>query len=128
MNLNDYRGKMGRLVDAGALLRAIDGSSNNGKPAGSDMRVPNVVVAPGKEQVVDLAKFFVDGEKFYYIVKLAPTTVADAKIVNNTQLVVTGVEPGVTTATIEVHNEDSQVINKQSIAITVRKTTGHGWM
>ena len=128
MNLNDYRGKMGRLVDAGALLRAIDGSSNNGKPAGSDMRVPNVVVAPGEEQVVDLAKFFVDGEKFYYIVKLAPTTVADAKIVNNTQLVVTGVEPGVTTATIEVHNEDSQVINKQSIAITVRKTTGHGWM
>jgi subtilisin family serine protease len=122
MKLNNYRGKMGTLIDAGALLEAIKGG------AGSDMRVPNVVVAPGEEQVVDLAKFFVDGEKFYYIVKLASTTVADAKIANNTQLVVTGVEPGVTTATIEVHNENSQVINKQSIAITVRKTGGNGWM
>jgi subtilisin family serine protease len=122
MKLNNYRGKMGTLIDAGALLEAIKGG------AGSDMRVPNVVVAPGEEHVVDLAKFFVDGEKFYYIVKLASTTVADAKIANNTQLVVTGVEPGVTTATIEVHNENSQVINKQSIAITVRKTGGNGWM
>ena len=122
MKLNNYRGKMGTLIDAGALLEAI-------KSAGSDMRVPNVVVAPGEDQVVDLAKFFVDGEKFYYIVKLASTTVADAKIANNTQLVVTGIEPGVTTATIEVHNEDSQVINKQSIAITVRKTGNNGgWM
>jgi subtilisin family serine protease len=122
MKLNNYRGKMGTLIDAGALLEAIKGG------AGSDMRVPNVVVAPGEEHVVDLAKFFVDGEKFYYIVKLASTTVADAKIANNTQLVVTGVEPGVTTATIEVHNENSQIINKQSIAITVRKTGGNGWM
>ena len=131
MNLNDYRGKMGTLVDAGALLRAIDGTAPNanGKPAGSDMRVPNITVVPGEEQVVDLAKFFVDGEKIYYIVKLASTTVADAKIANNTQLVVTGIEPGVTTATIEVHNESSQVINEQSIAITVRKTGNNGgWM
>jgi hypothetical protein len=93
------------------------------------MRVPNITVVPGEEQVVDLAKFFVDGEKNYYIVKLASTTVADAKIANNTQLVVTGIEPGVTTATIEVHNESSQVINEQSIAITVRKTGNNGgWM
>ena len=122
MNLNDYRGKMGTLVDAGALLKAI------GNGAGSDMRVPNITIAPGEVKTIDLAKYFVDGENFYYIVKLASTTAVDAEIANNTQLVVTGIEPGVTTATIEVHNENSQVINKQSIAITVRKAGGNGWM
>ena len=121
MNLNDYRGKMGRLVDAGALLRAIEG-------AGSDMRVPNVTVAPGEVKTIDLAKFFVDGENLNYIVKLASTIVADAKIDNNTELVVTGIESGVTTATIEVHGENSQVITTQTIAITVRKMGGNGWM
>jgi hypothetical protein len=128
MNLNDYRGKMGRLIDAGALLRAIDGTDNNGKPAGSDMRVPNVTVAPGEVQTIDLAKYFVDGESLDYIVRLASTTAADAAIVDNTKLVVTGVEPGVTTATIEVHDQNSQVIAKQTIAITVRKAGGNGWM
>ena len=129
MNLNDYRGKMGTLIDAGKLLRAIDGTGNvDGKPAGSDMRVPNIVVAPGKEQTIDLAKYFVGGENLDYIVKLASTTVVDVKIENNTQLVVVGIEPGVTTATIEVHNKNSQVIAAQTIAITVRKTDGNGWM
>ena len=123
MNLNDYRGKMGTLVNAGALLQAIkDG-------AGSDMRVPNVAVAPGEVLTIDLAKYFVNGENFYYIVKLASTTVADAKIADNSQLVVTGIEPGVATATIEVHDENSQVITKQTIAITVRKNgNASGWM
>lgn len=129
MNLNDYRGKMGRLIDAGALLRAIDGSGNvDGKPAGSDMRVPNIVVAPREKQTIDLAKYFVNGENFDYIVKLASTTVADAAIVDYTKLVVTGLEPGVTTATIEVHGANSQVVAKQTIAITVRKAGENGWM
>lgn len=117
MNLNDYRGKMGKLIDAGALLRAI------GDGAGSDMRVPNVTVAPGETQTIDLAKFFVDGETLDYIVTVAPTTVATAKIVNRTKLTVTGVENGTTTATIEIRGKESQ-----AIAITVRKTGGNGWM
>ncbi len=129
MNLNDYRGKMGRLIDAGALLRAIDGTGNvDGKPAGSDMRVPNIVVAPREKQTIDLVKYFVGGENFDYIVKLASTTVADAAIVDYTKLVVTGLEPGVTTATIEVHGANSQVVAKQTIAITVRKAGENGWM
>ena len=123
MDLNDYRGKMGTLVDAGALLKAI----KNG--AGSDMRVPNVTVAPGEVKTIDLAKYFVDGENLNYIVKLASTIVVDAKIDNNTELVVTGIESGVTTATIEVHGENSQVITTQTIAITVRQGgVGNGWM
>ncbi len=117
MNLNDYRGKMGRLIDAGALLDAISG-------AGSDMRIPNITITPGEEQTIDLAKYFVGGESLNYIVKLAhPTNPADAKIVDNTKLVVTGLECGVTTATIEISGNEPQVI-----AITVRKNSGDGWM
>ena len=129
MDLNDYRGKMGRLIDAGALLRAIDGTGNaDGKPAGSDMRIPNIVVAPGDTATIDLAKYFVEGESVFYIVKLASSTVADAAIVDYTKLVVTGLEPGTTTATIELHDENSQIIKKQTIAITVRKVGDNGWM
>ena len=129
MNLNDYRGKMGRLIDAGALLRAIDGTGNEeGKPAGSDMRVPNIVVAPGATTTIDLAKYFVEGESVFYIVKVASSSVADAAIVDYTNLVVKGLEPGTTTATIELHDKNSQIIKKQTIAITVRKAGEHGWM
>lgn len=41
MNLVERKGKMGRLVDAGALLKAIGNH-------GSDMIVPNVYLATGK--------------------------------------------------------------------------------
>jgi hypothetical protein len=42
---------------------------------------------------------------------------------------VTGLEPGVTTATIELHDKNSQVLTKkQTIAITVRKVGENGWM
>jgi hypothetical protein len=64
-------------------------------------------------------------------VKCASSTVADAVIVDDTQLVVTGLEPGVTTATIELHDKNSQVLTitkKQTIAITVRKVGENGWM
>ena len=123
MGLNEYRGKMGRLIDAGALLQAI------GNGAGSEMRVPNFTVAPGEVQTIDLARYFVEGNSVHYIVKCASSTVADAVIVDDTKLVVTGIEPGVTTATIELHDKNSQVITKkETIAITVRKVGENGWM
>ena len=116
MNLNDYRGKMGTLIDAGALLEAIKGG------AGSDMRVPNITVAPGEVQKIDLAKFFVDGEALIYSVKGLDATVAKAEIYG-TMLVVTGVASGATTATITAGE------NSQTIAITVRKGGNEsGWM
>ena len=118
-----------RLIDAGALLRAIDGTANeDGKPAGSDMRVPNITVAPGEVQTIDLARYFIQGKSVFYIVKVASSSVADAAIVDYTNLVVKGLEPGVTTATIELHDQNSQVITKQTIAITVRKAGDNGWM
>jgi hypothetical protein len=42
--------------------------------------------------------------------------------------VVKGLEPGVTTATIELHDDNSQIVTKQTIAITVRKAGDNGWM
>ena len=62
--------------------------------------------------------------------KLASSTVADAVIVDDTKLVVTGIEPGATTATIELYDkENSQVCGEQTIAITVRKGGyDNGWM
>ena len=92
------------------------------------MRIPNIVVAPGDTATIDLATYFVEGESVFYIVKLASSTVADAAIVDYTKLVVTGLEPGTTTATIELHDENSQIITKQTIAITVRNVGGNGWM
>ena len=54
MNLADYRGKMGRLVDAGALLKAINGS-------GRDMRLPNIYLAPEQCHTLTLAEYGVVG-------------------------------------------------------------------
>ena len=116
MDLNSYRGKMGTLIDAGALLRAI------GDGAGSDMRVPNVTVTLGEVQQVDLARFFVNGEALVYSVKGTDAAVAKVEV-EGTMLMVTGVASGSTTATITA-GEDTQ-----TIAITVRKTGNHGgWM
>ena len=124
MNLDDYRGKMGKLIDAGALLRAIDGTAPNanGKPAGSDMRVPNILVAPSEVLRIDLAKFFVAGETLTYSVEGANAAIATTEV-DGTMLVVTGVASGATSATITAGEKT------QTIAITVRKSgSGSGWL
>lgn len=115
MNLNDYRGKMGRLIDAGALLRAI------GEGAGSDMRVPNITVAPEKTYTIDLARYFVDGETRTYNVDVADDNIATATL-QGSVLTVKGLAIGNTTATIKAGDKE------QTIAITVRKGNGNGWM
>ena len=118
MNLNDYRGKMGRLVDAGALLRAIQGG------AGSDMRVPNITVAPGEVYTLDLARIFVDGETLTYSVSGADETVAVATVDNKAKtLIVKANSLGATTATLTAGEK------VQTIAITVRKSgNSGGWL
>lgn len=115
MNLNDYRGKMGRLIDAGALLRAI------GDGAGSEMRVPNITVAPEATYSIDLARYFVDGENLQYDVTMVDESIATHTL-QGTVLIVKGLAEGTTTATIKAG------IAQQTIAITVRKGNGNGWM
>ena len=125
MNLNDYRGKMGKLIDAGALLRAIDGTASNANgPAGSDMRIPNVMVAPGDSLVMDLSRYFEEG--MTYSASAANEAVATARVAEgSTRLVVKGIAAGATTATVEIKGAKSTT---QTIAITVRKAGGNGWM
>ena len=112
----EYRGKMGRLVDAGALLRAIEGN-------GSPMLVPNVYVAPGSVEELDLSRYFPNGEQLTYTCTISDTSVASATI-NGTVLKVKGENTGSTTATIK-----TSAGKEQSIIITVRKgANSNGWM
>ena len=50
MMLTEYRGKMGRLTDAGALLKAIESG-------GRQMRLPNIYMAPDTSKQLDLSEF-----------------------------------------------------------------------
>lgn len=115
-DLSEYRGKMGRLVDAGALLKAIENS-------GSEMKVPGVYVEPGAMTQVDLARYFVDGETLTYTCTVADASIATVTV-TGTHLQVTGVATGATTATIRTGNG-----KEQTITITVRQGANHnGWM
>ena len=115
-DMSEYRGKMGKLVNAGALLRAIEGS-------GSEMKVPNVYVALEQTTDVDLARYFLDGENLTYSCQLVDSSVATVKV-NGTVLSVTGTASGSTMATVKASNG-----KEQTITITVRKNAGNnGWM
>ena len=116
MNLLDYRGKMGKLVDAGALLKAIEGS-------GSDMKVPNVLVAVEKRATLDLARYFKNGENLTYTCEGGNETVARMEI-KGTLLTVTGVASGSAHAMVVASNGE-----KHAFVITVSKNAnGSGWL
>ena len=115
MNLVERKGKMGRLVDAGALLKAIGNH-------GSDMIVPNVYLATGKSTSIDLARYFIDGESLSYSCTVANENIATISV-DKTILTVNGVADGSTTVTIQAGSKS------QTITITVRKNAGeNGWL
>ena len=113
--LSKYRGKMGRLVNAGALLRAIDG-------AGNEMKLPNIYLAPGEVQTIELARFFVGGEKLSYSAKVADSGIATCAV-SGSRMTVTGVAEGFTTIKVTV---DGKV---HDVQVTVRNgANSNGWM
>lgn len=115
-DLSEYRGKMGKLVDAGALLRAIEGS-------GSEMKVPNVYVAPGQTVEINLDRYFLNGENLTYTCNAADVSIASVKT-NGTVLAVTGMAQGTTTVSVKASNG-----KEQTITVTVRKNANNnGWM
>ena len=115
--LSQYRGKMGRLVNAGALLKAI------GNGAGHDMLLPNVYLAPGESQEIDLARFFMDGEVLTYVASAADEKVAKASFDGSVMTVTAGESNGFTTIEITVGD------NTYCITVTVRKgANSNGWM
>lgn len=115
MNLIERKGKMGRLVDAGALLKAIGNH-------GSDMIVPNVYLATGKSTSIDLARYFIDGESLNYSCTVANENIATTSV-DKTILTINGIADGSTTVTIQAGSKS------QTITITVRKNAGgSGWL
>lgn len=116
MELTQYRGKMGKLPDAGRLLQAISGS-------GSDMKVPNVYVALDKSMTIDLSRYFLNGESLTYTCTVANEGIASASVSGRT-VTFSGNSVGATTATVKVSNGTEQVIT-----VTVRKNANdNGWM
>ena len=113
--LSKYKGKMGKLVDAGKLLNAIEG-------AGSDMKLPNIYVAPQANAVVDLSRFFKNGESLKYTCSVEDEKIATAAI-NGTVLTVNGVAEGFTLLNITV-GDTTYTVN-----VTVRNSANNnGWM
>ncbi len=114
-DLSKYKGKMGRLVNAGALLRAVE----NG---GHDMKLPNVYLAPAESREIDLARFFVGGESLSYSAKVADAAIATVSVAGSV-MTVTGVAEGFTTVDITV---DDKVY---TVTVTVRNgANSNGWM
>lgn len=115
LELSYYVGKMGRLANAGALLRAIENS-------GTSMKVPNLYVPLQSETTIDLSRYFIDGEKLNYSCQISNESIATSSV-NGTRLTINGVSIGATTAIIKAGNQ------QQSISIIVRENANNnGWM
>ena len=111
MSLADYCGKMGHLIDAGALLRAIDGS-------GRDMRLPNLYLAPEESVTLKLNDYNITAAKSASVVD---SNVVELTLDDNT-LTIKAKSEGQTTLSV--------VADKTHTAtITVRKgANDNGWL
>ena len=113
MNLTDYRGKMGRLVDAGALLKAIDGS-------GRDMRIPNIYIAPGATTTLDLDDYLPSRAK---AATVGNQNIASVTLSGST-LTIKAISAGQTSLSIECEDGSSHYAT-----ITVRVgANDNGWL
>lgn len=105
MQLSEYRGKMGKLVDAGALLKAIE-------TAGSEFTMPNIMTSVNKSVSQSLRHIFPQSASFSCDV--AKPDVANVSF-DGDKIVVRGLKAGFTAATIKAGSKS------QSFVITVRK-------
>ncbi|MBR5197134.1 MAG: S8 family serine peptidase [Alistipes sp.] len=113
MNLAEYRGKMGRLVDATALLKAIDGS-------GRDMRLPNICLAVRDTKELNLGDYLTSVATNATI---ANGVIATAELSGNT-LIITAKCEGQTL--LEVTTTDGAT---HKATITVReRVEDNGWL
>ena len=111
MNLADYCGKMGHLIDAGALLKAIDGS-------GRDMRLPNLYLAPEESVTLKLDDYNITAAKSASVVD---SNVVEVTLDDNT-------------LTIKAKGEGQTLLSvvadkTHTATITVRKgANDNGWL
>lgn len=117
MNLSGYNGKMGGLVDARILLDNIDGDKYGAQP----MKIPNVYVGLNETYTVDLSRIYKEGVNAASF-DIVDSNIAAVKLEGNS-LEVKGTSVGTTKASVTDSNGDTQ-----EFVITVRKTSGNGWM
>lgn len=111
--LSKYRGKMGKFVNAGKLLNAIES-------AGRDMKLPDVYVAPKTTATIELLRFFKNVGTFTCSVDNENIAVVS---VNGTEITVTGVAEGFTVLNITIDGAE------HTVCVTVRNgANGNGWM
>lgn len=111
MNLADYRGKMGHLVDAGALLKSIDDS-------GRDMCLPNIYLAPEQSVTLPLAKYGVAGTATCEVENSAIAEV----VLEDGNMKVTAKSVGQTKITVRANKE-------HTVIVTVREgASDNGWL
>jgi Flp pilus assembly secretin CpaC len=110
--LADYRGKIGRLADAGALLKAIDGS-------GREMRIPNICLAPNETTTLNIADYINETAKSVEVVNDA---IATASLSGNV-LYISAKSEGQTSLTLITENG-----TKHYATITVREGAANGWL
>ena len=111
--LSKYRGKMGKFVNAGKLLNAIES-------AGRDMKLPDVYVAPKTTATIELLRFFKNVGTFTCSVDNENIAVVS---VNGTEITVTGVAEGFTVLNITIDGTE------HTVCVTVRNgANGNGWM
>lgn len=117
LNLSQYRGKIGGLIDARKVLENVAGTSFGGQP----MRIPNVYIVTGGTKLIELSRILQSG------VIATGCTVADNNIASVTLednvLKVKALAPGITKANVATSDG-----GEQSFVITVRQSTGEGWM
>ena len=108
-----YYGNMGSgVADAAALLRNIESS-------GAELALPNVYVATGAVQTLDLGRCFGVGSTTF-TARVDDASVASVTV-DGTKAVATGLKPGSTKLTVNAANGKTQ----ESI-ITVRNSTSEG--
>jgi hypothetical protein len=112
MHLEDYQGKMGRLVDAGALLEAIDGS-------GRDMRLPNLCLAPNSTTRLNLGDYLT---KEAQSAEVANEAIATVTLDGNT-LIISAKSEGQTSLTLTTTDG-----SHHNATITVREGADNGWL
>ena len=118
LNLPDYKGQMGSgQVNADKFLAAIAGED-----AGEAMRFPNVYVAVQGAVAFVPSRYFKDGEKLTYTVKIEDESVATCTNEDG-RVLFKGAKAGATKATITASNGEVHSFN-----ITVRRSTGNGWL
>ena len=110
MNLEEYRGKMGRLTDAGALLKAIEGS-------GRDMRLPNLSLAPATTTTLNLDDYLATPAT---TAEVGNSLIVDVELDNNV-LTITTMAEGQTTLTVVCSDGSTH-----HSTITVREDANNG--